>query len=53
MIEKHVAVVHRRIAILRTDVAHGNSRKRFVGLHVADLDDEGLGSVVDVFFGML
>lgn len=53
LIEEHVPVVHRSIAILWADVANCDALKRFVGGHVADLDDEGVRPVVDEFFGIL
>ena len=53
MVKKHVSIIHWRIAILRADITHCNSRQRLVGLHVANLNDERLGPVVDIFFGIL
>jgi hypothetical protein len=53
LVEEHVPVVHRSIAILWADVANCDALKRFVGGHVADLDDEGVRPVVDEFFGIL
>jgi hypothetical protein len=53
VVEKHIAIVHWCIAILGSDIAYCDSRQRFVGLHVADLYDEGLRPVVDILFGVL
>jgi hypothetical protein len=41
------------ISNLWTDVTDRDALQRFVGAHVADLDDEGVGSVVDELFGVL
>jgi hypothetical protein len=70
LVEEHVSVVHRGIAIFRayfqlgdwrteyhfkifTYVTDRDALQRFVGAHVADLDDERVGSVVDELFGVL
>ena len=53
MVEEHVTIIHWRVAILRADVTHCDSRQRLVGLHVANLYDERLRPVVDIFVGVL
>lgn len=50
MIEQHVAVVHRSVAVLWPNVAYCDTRQWLVGFHVADLDDERLRAVVHEFF---
>jgi hypothetical protein len=52
LIEEHVPVVHRSVAILWPDVTHSDSLQRFVSAHVADLNDERVGTVIDEIFGV-
>lgn len=45
VVEQQEAVVHGVVAELGADVANMNALQRLVGLHVADLDNEGVRSV--------
>ena len=46
MIEAHEAVVNAIVAKLGADVAQGDAWQGLVGLHVAELHQEGMGAMV-------
>lgn len=47
VVEKHVSIVHGRIAVFWSYIAHYDARKGLVRLHVANLNDERMRSVID------